>query len=120
MHTIDILEEWGIIEVVSRGDLLLYEMEEERRKVGELRKKDGYYKILVDDRAITSLPSSVELYQFGSTFWQRGIADIIVAHVVHDKAVTEMAFLEDVAVNRGTTIKTFTDYNQAINWLKEQ
>ena len=121
MHTISTLDEWGVIEVISRGDLDLAEMELERTKVGKMMQKNGFRKILVDDRAITSLPSSVELYQFGSTFWQSELpAKVIVAHVVHKDVLSEMEFLENVAVNRGTNVKTFTDYDDAFTWLKAQ
>jgi len=121
MHTINALDEWGVLEVVSTGDLELAEMELERSEVGEMMQKNGFRKILVDDTAITSLPSSVELYQFGSTFWQSALpAKIIIAHVVHKDVLSEMEFLENVAVNRGTNIKTFTDHDEAFNWLKTQ
>ena len=121
MHSINILEDRGIIEVVTTGDLMLAEMEQERSKAGKIAKETGILRILVDDRGVTSVPSSVELYQFGATFWQSDLPpNVVVAHVVSPDVITEMEFLENVAVNRGTLVKTFIDIDKAFEWLEQQ
>ena len=79
--------------------------------------KHGFW-VLVDDRAVTAIPSFEDLYQFGSTFLDSGFPLYIkIAHVVNTISLSDHEFLETVAVNRGANVKTFQNIDTALEWL---
>jgi hypothetical protein len=120
MYTLNILEDSGIVEAVTSGNLTATDMHTTRQKIAELCKTENLTKVLVDDRTITSLPSFEDLFQFGATFLESGFPLYIkIAHVVNSEMMADNEFLETVAVNRGANIKTFQNLDEAKAWLKD-
>jgi len=120
MKRINILEDYGIVEIVSTGEWSLAEMEKERQHIARILKQKGFSKVLVDDRAVTAMPPFEEIYQFGAGFWGADLPpNIKVARIVKREMMANSKFLENVAVNRGTNVKTFEDMDTARQWLIE-
>lgn len=118
MYTINILEKDGIVKASTTDDVTATDMNETRQTISRICKEQRLTKVLVDDRAVTSIPSFEDLYQFGSTFLDSGFPLFIrIAHVVNGETLSDNEFLETVAVNRGANVKTFQDIDAAIEWL---
>ncbi len=120
MYTFNVLEEHGIVEAVTAGEVTAADMHKARQNITEICKKEHITKVLVDDRKVTNMPSFEDLFQFGSTFLNSGFPLYIkVAHVINAASVSDNEFLETVAVNRGANIKTFQNMDNAMDWLNE-
>jgi hypothetical protein len=75
--------------------------------IGDLRK----LRITGDTMSIFNLPEVVEIEGIDQS-WKR-------AYVVDEMDKQHFRFYENVAVNRGHRIEVFTEFDAAINWLKE-
>lgn len=72
-------------------------------------------KMIIDGRDQQSETDTIESWQFGSAVPEafRGLC-VAVVHRPDDKS---LALIETVAFNRGSTTRSFTDFDEARNWL---
>ncbi|MFO0957660.1 MAG: hypothetical protein U0800_09380 [Isosphaeraceae bacterium] len=104
-----------IIEVDSHG---VVTGEENRRAVAELLElitQTGFHKVLADTRGQQVVPSLAHLYHFGASFPVGVKIALIVAS--GQPTAADVAFLDDVAYNRGTNIRLFPTREDALAWL---
>ncbi len=78
-----------------------------KRLLNDLRKA----RIGKDTMTIFSTPEAMEIEGIDQS-WQRAV-------VVDEQNKGDFRFYETVAVNRGHWIKLFTEFDDAITWLKE-
>ncbi len=119
MYIISVLESDAIIKAVTSGKVTLDDLNKTRLKIADICQTKRINRVLIDDRAVTSIPSFEDIFQFASSFFESGIPPFIrIAHVINGKKLSDNEFLETVAVNRGTNVKTFKDIDKAVDWLK--
>jgi hypothetical protein len=107
----------SIVLIEYFGEVSLTDRKEARAELVQLAKEHGIKRGLVDMRHCQMALSTMEIYEFGSTFDEAGlhagirIGGLILPHDEDDR------FLEAVAGNRSATIKFFLNENEALKWL---
>ena len=84
------------------------------KEVIRLSEETGIHCVLVDVRKQESLAGTVELFNFGS-----GLPTHLTFAVLCDLHLDEHRFIENVATNRGITVRDFGSEQAAIDWLRE-
>ena len=82
-------------------------------QVKRLSEETGICRVLIDVRKQTDLASTFELFTFGANL-PRSIAFAVLCEIHIDNH----RFIENVATNRGLTVKDFDSEKDAIEWLK--
>ena len=102
--------------VTSVGPPSMGEMERTLSRLSELRREHGIDKIMVDSRARRGQPPVYDIYRGGEliakTLGRDTRIAVLVEHIEGDHNM-----FEDVAINRGATIRFFSDEHLARNWL---
>lgn len=83
-------------------------------EVMRLSEETGIHRVLVDVREQKKLATTTELFNFGSHL-PRHIAFAVLCEL----HLEEHRFIENVATNRGMTVKDFDSEQAAIAWLRE-
>lgn len=107
----------GIIEVNSFGVVTEKDSLSSLATLAKLMKDTGITRVLTDTRKQESTPSTLQIFEFGS----RLPLSMRLAVIVTEKQPTadDVAFVGNVAYNRGLDIKTFRSRNKALKWLLE-
>ena len=93
------------------------EHESGRKDAIRVLAENGLHRLLVDAREIDAKMSVSDDHEFTSDH-QTGPLLLVRIAVVHRPAESErFSFIENVSVNRGGHMKTFTDLEEAIEWL---
>jgi hypothetical protein len=108
----------GIIVLTSRDKITPEDLYETLNKVCEYTSTHGYKKILVNASNQKTLPSVDDLYQFVTLMSQKTIGSK-QAIVVSENTTSDIAFLENVAFRKGTHIKRFFSFDEAVAWLNQ-
>jgi hypothetical protein len=82
-------------------------------------------KVLIDGRAITGEPETMERFYYGgfvadavADLNERGVSDVPqFAYVLVEPVLDKYRFGETVAANRGMFVKVFDNLEEAENWL---
>lgn len=81
--------------------------------------QSGQYKILVDTREAKIVLSTVDIFESGEALTAHpSIRRNKIAFLTLMNQAKQARFFEDVAVNRGIRVKSFTDFDEAIVWLE--
>jgi hypothetical protein len=81
-------------------------------------KQPGEYEVLVDTREAKVVLSVTQVVQLGEALANHpSLRRSKIGFLTPMSDADQAAFLETVAVNRGVSIRTFTDFEQAITWL---
>lgn len=83
-------------------------------KFEQLSEETGFCRLLVDVRKQTDLANTITLFDFGSHL-PRSNAYAVLCEL----HMEEHRFIENVAANRGITIKDFNSEQDAIEWVKK-
>lgn len=112
-ETVHLDQDLGVIRVRSWGDVTIDDWNHSKSEVVRLHTTAGVDRLLVDVTEQTSAPSTLDIFDFGSD-WPPSIS---VAIVTGDATRDDQEFLENVAMNRSRTMRTFADVEQAMAWL---
>ena len=83
--------------------------------------QSGQYKILVDTREAKTVLTTVAIFELAKTLTaHHSIRRNKIALLTLMSQAKQARFFEDVAVNRGVRVKSFTDFDEAIAWLVTQ
>lgn len=107
----------GVVLIEYSGEVTLADRKDARADLVKFAKEHGLNRGLVDMRHCNMTLSTMEIYEFGSTFEEAGVhAGIRIGGLVlpHDE---DDRFLEAVAGNRSATIKFFLNEKEALQWL---
>ena len=75
--------------------------------------------VVIDAREVTgNPPSTMERYEIGDFVAELRANGICLALVAREPILDPRRFAETVALNRGAWVKGFTDFDEAIVWLK--
>ena len=113
------------IHVDVTGTFLLSEANECSVSIFEALAEHGVHRVLVDCRKLEGEPTTMERFVLAtfaalefSKFAESGVPrGTRFSYVGHEPLVDKRRFGETVATNRGLTVRVFTDYQQAIEWL---
>jgi hypothetical protein len=78
-----------------------------------LSEETGFCRVIVDVRKQTDLADTITLFHFGAHL-PRSIAFAVLCEL----HLEDHRFIEDVATNRGITVKDFDSEQNATAWLK--
>ena len=88
------------------------------REVSGLCKKQGYKRMLVDERKREyKLSEVLDLYKLANFFVTLDISSIRIAIVCQPRYIDHVRFFETTVNNRGMQIKYFVDPDGAKRWL---
>lgn len=119
-ESVTILEELGVVEVVSVGDISREQMGRSLAQVVEHRLFRELRRVLVDVREASSLPSPMPLFDFANAVAsQRVLQDVRFAIVRQPTSHEDLDFLETAAHNRGVQMRVFETREHALDWLLE-
>ena len=105
-----------MILVHSEGAPSLSEMKRTLARIAELRQEHGIDRILVDSRARTGQPSSLEIYA-GGELLANMLGDQPRVAVLVGEIAGGHVFFEEVAFIRGSAVAYFQEYDKAVRWL---
>jgi hypothetical protein len=119
-ETVTVLEDQGIIEVRSFGEVSADDWQKSVDVVMELVRYRGLTKILVDSLDLVSLPKTWTLYEFGNLLASINFPPSVrIAATIQGPLRDDLKFVETVATNRGRQLKVFGSIDEAIAWLNE-
>lgn len=104
------------VSVVFTGELNLSNLPDLAEKVAVYLKKYKCRSILNDLRKATVTSSSTSVYRMPEAAAEAGVGQGIKRALIV-KNLGDFRFLETVFVNRGNTVKLFTDIDDARSWL---
>lgn len=109
----------GITVVVIAGEANESTIQESRRQVSAIIKEGNVRELLVDVRAFKGPRSYVNTYLRVRSY-PRDLIQPRVAFVDTEENAEYRRFHETTARNAGVPLKTFTDVEEAMAWLKER
>lgn len=120
-HKLQIIKAGDFIRSTPTGDLDFKTSKEGLEQIAATGTNLQNYKVLIDLRDVKSRLSTaqihelaLELVQYGQTF-RRKTAVLVRA----DEDIQQAMFFEDVAQNRGFSVRTFTLFEEAVLWLSD-
>ena len=119
-ETVTVLEDQGIIEVRSFGEVSAEDWQKSVDIVMELVRDRGLTKVLVDSLDLVSIPRTWTLYEFGNLLAAiKFPPSVRIAATIQGPLREDLKFIETVATNRGRQLKVFGSIDEAITWLNE-
>lgn len=122
--TLSIRADEGLLFATYSGEFSLAEAQETFLQILEGIKQHKIEKIVVDGRAITGEPSTLERFLYGEfaaekvkTLRMENILIPRFAYILIPPVLDPRRLGEDVAVNRGMAVKVFENLNSALEWL---
>ena len=112
-ETVHLDQGLNVIRIRSWGDLTIEDWNHSKSEVVRLHTATGVDQLLVDVTEQTSAPSTLDIFDFGSD----RPGSICVAIVTGAATREDQEFLENVAMNRARTMRTFDGVGQALDWL---
>lgn len=110
-------ERLGIVKIKYHDVVSLADRKEARSDVVRLTQEYGFPRALIDMRHCQMALSTMEIYEFGSTFNEAGLYPNIRIGGIISSQDDDDKFLEAVAGNRSATIKFFLNEGEALAWL---
>ena len=107
------------------GEFSLAEAQRTFLQILEAVEQHNVDKVLVDGRAVTGQPTTMERFHYGD-FLANAVLDLCVrrgrraprfSYVLLAPVLDEQRLGETVAVNRGMIVKTFDNVENALRWL---
>lgn len=117
-ETVMINKRLGFIQIDSSGHVDRTDLYLSLQSVLEIAENKGLKKVMVDATKQTSLPSILDLFQFGTELSNRAKA-LKHAVVVSKQPHEDLDFVETVVVNRGVRMRLFDSVVNAAAWLNE-
>ena len=119
--------ESGFLHVMVTGEFSLEEAQRVFLEILEAVTRHNTAKILLDGRALTGEPSTIQRYLFGA-FTAHAVVRYRIEHsasralqfafVLQEPVLDPQRFGETVAVNRGMWLKVFDNPEDALAWLR--
>jgi len=115
---VTVREDLQVIQVISHDDVTSEDFKKTLNSIVRLREDRGLNKVLVDGTAVTSYPSTLPIFEFGSQI-ARSLMGVKMAIAITPETRGESAFFETVTQNRGGIVRVFDTLDAALAWLKE-
>ncbi len=116
---VTIREELQVIQVKSWGDITKEDFKNTLDAILRIREDQGLTKVFVDATRVTSYPSTISIFEFGSEAADplRGIR-LAIASPPGQR--DEPVFFETVTCNRGARVRAFDSPDAALAWLSKE
>ena len=120
---VGIREDLGLIEVSSRGIVNIADMLRSCDAVVRFHEQRGISKVLVDLDPDVTMPTIVNLFEFGEgltkhTAFRTIKLAMVVRKDMNEQAKIQVQFVETVARNRGYRWQMFDTVDKALAWLQ--
>jgi hypothetical protein len=118
--TYSIVCEEGIVRVRHTGSLTITEVTNSRQEAGRVLQERGVRKVLVDLREGRLAQTTVDMFDFGTSYGQVFPFGTKIAVVVisgRTGSADDAVFAETVARNAGARLRMFEDMEEAESWL---
>jgi hypothetical protein len=86
----------------------------------EATRKNGAQRVLSDEREVEYRIGTFDTYDLGKFLSENVPSPLRIATVCNPSFISDATFFEDVVVNRGATLRIFTDVDKAKEWLNVQ
>ena len=106
----------GIIEILSFEEVVPEQMARSIETVERIYDETGIDKVLVDTRGLEIMPGTVDMFELTKSF-PKYLKIAILVRFGGDLR-TKLEFGENVAFNRGVTIRMFDFRAEAVEWLQ--
>ena len=93
------------------------EHESGRQDAVRALKTNQLYRLLVDARRIDAKMSVLDDFEFTKQHQATPLRSVRIAVVHRPEERERFQFIENVSVNRGGNMRTFTDQEEALDWL---
>ncbi|EAT58988.1 hypothetical protein [Chlorobium ferrooxidans] len=108
-----------ILFVTARGfDENLEDVQNYGRGIIDLCKQSGVTLVLCDETALEYRLGTLDTYEAGKYMSENVPILARVAIVSNPEFFSDAEFFEDVVVNRGLTLRFFSDIDTSMHWLK--
>ena len=122
--TLNIRDDDGLLYATYSGEFSLAEAEETFLQILESVERHKIGKVVVDGLAISGAPTTFERFMYGefvaekvNALRDRTMLSPRFAYILVPPVRDPDRFGENVAVNRGMSIKTFENLDDALEWL---
>ena len=109
----------GLIRTKVWGELTVESVTELTTEVGAVATELGFVRFLFDMREASESASTTDAFILAADPEKRGMQPQYRRAIVHRGDEEAYTFFENVSVNRGYRVKTFTDIDRAIEWLQQ-
>jgi hypothetical protein len=116
---VTIREDLQVIQVKSYGDITAEDLKKTLDAIRGIRQRKGLTKVFVDATKVTSYPSTLSIFKFGSDA-AASLMSIKLAIAAPPGAAHDPAFFETVTRNRGALVSVFDSPDAALAWLTKE
>jgi hypothetical protein len=118
-ETVTFDEDLKIVRIESYGDVTVEDLRSTLASALEMHQERGLSRGLVDATKVTSYPSTVSIFDFGSQEANQ-LRGLRIAIAAPSGKLVDPAFFETVTRNRGANIRVFDSIDAALAWLIEE
>ena len=116
-ETVTIDENLGIVRIESYGDVTAEDFKATLAPALRIHKERGFARGFVDATKVTSYPSTIPIYDFG-THAAESLGGLRIAIATPAGRFDDApSFFETVARNRGAHVRVFDSEDAALAWL---
>lgn len=116
---VTVREDLQIIQVDSYGEVRIEDLRRSMETVIKLHRERGLTKVYIDASKLTSMPSTLPVFEFGSEMAELFRTSKFA--VVRSKQTRDVTrFLENVVRNRGAHMEMFDSEGAALAWLTNE
>lgn len=109
------------LHVTATGEFSLEEAKRTFLEMLEVVAANRSTRVLFDGRELTGEPTTIQRFYYGVFAAKETIRLVYgiphFAYVLKEPVLDPKRLGETAAINRGMTVKTFTDFDTALNWL---
>ena len=118
-YKIELIEDGKYVRLTLVSVLTMKEHKEFRAEALTALADTGWTKILIDTTQASPKMSILDDYEFTSELQSHLPSELRTAILYRADEAKRYQFIEDVARNRGVSLRTFTDESQAFAWLHD-
>ena len=121
-YKIDYLEDEKIITIKNTGEITFADFLEQTRKALELARTKNARLFLSDNILLENKAKLSEIFKLPKIYDEIGASrrnKLAVLITKRASMAKDAQFFETICLNRGWNVKVYTNYNEAIVWLKE-
>jgi hypothetical protein len=116
-YEVELIEYGNFVRLTLWGVLTRTDHEEFRAKARSALAETGWAKVLIDTTGADPEMSLTDDFKFTSGHQSQLPPNLRTAIVHRADETARYRFIENVAINRGVNIRTFTDKTEALAWL---
>jgi len=112
--------EHQLINVVLEGTIDTEAGAQIRADTLHTAEEHGFHRLLFDARKASLDFKTTDLHEFAAKPETEGVTRQYKRAIVHSGQEDDFRFYETVSINRGYTVRHFTDTKEAVTWLTQE